>query len=143
MSLVDLTGLRILLVEDEVFIRRTVKMILRALGAPELREAGDGEAALHELHCGFRPHLILCDVQMEPMDGVSFLKHLRESRDRLLINVPVIMLTAAADKNTVTIVNDLGNCGYLIKPISPKSLSDRITFLFQGRPSRPIGVGVG
>ncbi len=131
MAILDISALRVLLVEDDAFVRRTIKTILNNMGRPELRDAGDGQEALTELATGFKPDFILCDVQMEPMDGISFIRHLRESKNQYFVKVPVIVLTAGSDTDTVFVVNSLGNCAYLLKPISPKALSDRIELLLQ------------
>lgn len=123
----DSCDIRILLVEDEKFIRTTIRRMLRSIGAPDIREAGDGTEALRVLGEGFIPDLIFCDVQMAPMDGAAFLKTVRASSDPLVAKTKVIMLTAAADVNVVRAFNGLGISSYLLKPVSQKQLADHIT----------------
>lgn len=122
----DLCDFRILLVEDEKFIRSTIRRMLRSIGAPDICEAGDGMEALRVLGEGFIPDLIFCDVQMAPMDGAAFLKTVRASSDPLVANIKVIILTAAADVNVVRAFTGLGISSYLLKPVSPKQLADHV-----------------
>jgi len=123
----DVFNARILLVEDETFIRHTIRRLLRSLGNPEIREAADGTEALAILRDGFDPEVIFCDVQMTPMDGYTFLKTVRGSSDLVLAATQVIVLTASADVNVVRRFSDLGIRSYLLKPVSRKQLADHMT----------------
>ena len=133
MKLPEFHGIQILLVEDEPFIRSTLKRMLRPLGNPEVREASDGSEGLSLLRFGYVPALILCDVQMQPMDGLTFMRAVRALPDRASAAIPAIMLTAASDQETVLAVSGLGHAGYLLKPVSPKLLADRMEAMFVRR----------
>jgi two-component system, chemotaxis family, chemotaxis protein CheY len=126
MTSTDTVPLRILLVEDETFIRHTIRRLLRSLGNPEIREAGDGTEALALLNDGFDPDIIFCDVQMAPMDGFTFLKKVRGFPDVVLAATQVIILTASADLNVVRRFSELGIRSYLLKPVSRKQLAEHI-----------------
>src|SRR5580658_28086 len=91
----------LLLIEDEKFIRHTIRQLLRSLGIANIKEAADGTEALAALRNGFQPDVIICDVQMAPMDGVTFLKAIRQEADPTLAAIPVIVLTVSADANVV------------------------------------------
>ena len=101
MTVLASNNIKILLVEDEPFVRATLKRILRGLGRPEVSEASDGESAFAILRSGYSPDLIICDVQMAPMAGLTFMRHLRGMSDQELAGTPAIMLTATADGQTV------------------------------------------
>ena len=118
--------IKILLVEDEPFMCATLKWMLRGLGRPDVSQAADGLAAFAILRSGYRPDLIMCDVQMEPMDGLTFMRHLRGMSELELAETPAIMLTATSDGQTVREALDLGNTDYLLKPVSPKLLAEHI-----------------
>jgi two-component system chemotaxis response regulator CheY len=136
--------IRVLLVEDEPFIRGTFTRILRSLGCTEVREAPDGTEALAVLSFGFRPDLVLCDVRMAPMDGLGFLAHLRKSPDPVLAKTPVIMLTGATDEASVRAARGLGVGGYLVKPVSPGALAERVKqVLCTAPPSRSMTDSLG
>jgi len=78
----SLAGVRVLLVDDEELIRRPMARFLTKRGA-EIREAGDGQAALERLQEGFEPHVILADLRMPRMDGAEFFERLQQERPAL------------------------------------------------------------
>jgi len=118
--------IRILLLEDEPFIRDTIKRLLRAFDNIEFREAGDGAEGLVLMGAGFCPDVVLCDVMMEPVDGMVFLETVCRSEDPVRAATPVIMLTAARDKHTVLISEAKGAFAYLAKPVSLTLLTERV-----------------
>ena len=126
MTPTDAFNLRILLVEDETFIRHTIRRLLRSIDSPEVREAADGTEALAILNDGFDPDIVICDVQMTPMDGFTFLKKVRSSQNTVLAATPVIVLTASADMNVVRQFSSLGIRSYLLKPVSRKQLAEHM-----------------
>jgi signal transduction histidine kinase len=75
----SLAGVRVLLVDDEELIRRPMARFLGKRGA-EIREAGDGQAALERLQEGFEPHVILADLRMPRMDGAELYERLQKER---------------------------------------------------------------
>ena len=117
---------RILLVDDDAFLRRTIRRMLREFGSPEVREASDGSEAIRELECEFNPGLIVCDIQMTPMDGMTFVSYLRGNPTLGCNKTPVLLLTATADAENVRLAKSLGYCGYLLKPVSQKALTERV-----------------
>ena len=123
----------ILLIEDNSFVCNTIRCIVRQLGAAEIRTASDGSAALALLAAGFEPSIVLCDVQMAPMDGLSFLQNLRASNNRVRAALPVLMLTAVSDEPTMVLASQLGISGYLLKPVSPSQIALRINAVLQRR----------
>jgi two-component system chemotaxis response regulator CheY len=121
---------RILVVDDEPFIRRTVKSILRVVGQFHMEEAGDGETALGMMS-SFRPDVVFCDVGMKPMSGFEFLEKMRLLEDRELRAKRVIMLTGDASEATVKTALRLKPDGYLVKPVSPKTLTALLGTMFK------------
>ena len=86
----DLEGLRILVVDDEPFMRMTIKAVLRAIGRVVVAEADDGDTALN-LVGEFKPNVVLCDITMPRMGGLQFVAHLRESPDPAARSTPVVI----------------------------------------------------
>jgi len=136
MTISDSSIIRILLLEDEAFIRETIKRMLNAFSNVEVREGVDGAEGLKLLEEGFSPDVVLCDVHMEPMDGLTFLRQLRTSRDPARIALHVIMLTAASDPETVRKAVALGIAGYVVKPVSPSRLAERLSAALLGGAGR-------
>lgn len=71
--------LRVLVVDDDAFVRRTMRRILGGLGVGQVDEAIDGHTALARLSDGEPPAVIVCDLRMPGMDGVVFLRHVAET----------------------------------------------------------------
>lgn len=121
----DYSTIKVLVAEDEFFIRTTIRNQLRQIGIRNIVEAGDGSQALQEL-MGGKPDLILCDIHMKPKNGFEFIVALRGMPDKALANLPVVFLTADAQKDSVMFAKEYQADGYLVKPVSTKALKDRI-----------------
>ena len=127
MTLSDFSGLRFLVLEDEPFIRTLLKQMLRSLGSREVRGAADGTEGLQLMEEGFFPDLVVCDFQMTPMDGLSFVRRVRAAGDPARARLPMIMLTASADAEIVRAAASLGIGSLLIKPVSKQLLAHRVS----------------
>ena len=120
----------VLVIDDHPFMREIVRNILRDIGFGKVATAIDGEAALHFLTGGdYNLDLIVCDIDMEPMNGLDFLAELRSHKSELLRLVPVIMLTSHAEPAKVLEAKHVGTDAYLLKPVSRASLEARVEFL--------------
>lgn len=108
----------ILTADDNQQIRMLVKAALRSLGH-ELLEAVDGEQAL-ELAIEHKPDLVLLDVTMPKLDGWEVLRFMRQRPETA--NVPVMMLTTAAQQWDLENGASLGCNDYLTKPFTPADL---------------------
>jgi CheY-like chemotaxis protein len=105
---------RILLVDDDIFIRRLLRITL-PVDEFEIAEASDGDIAL-ELIEAQRPELVLLDWQMPVAPGATVLARLQERHP----NLPVIVLTADATQRDRAM--ELGAVAFLTKPFSPLGL---------------------
>jgi two-component system, chemotaxis family, chemotaxis protein CheY len=129
-----LKGLRVLIVDDEPFMCSTIRQMLSAHGRPIVKEAASGQAAL-ELVPTFKPDLVICDHYMSPMNGLELLKALKSHAMLALRDAAVIMVTGNAEKDSVIEALRAGASGYLVKPISPKQLGERLAAVLKERPS--------
>ena len=112
-------GHRVLVVEDEPENRLFIGLMLRTEGYDVL-EADDGPAALALLAEEALPELILLDVMMPGLNGWQVFERLRE--DPRWARIPVVMLTALAQRSDVERAVQLGVDGYLTKPFEPADL---------------------
>lgn len=119
-----LHGKNVLLIEDDRQMRQLVRNLVFSLGANDVVEAGEGAEALAVLS-GFRPHLILCDLRMQPMSGLEFVKRLRADTTNPSRFAPVIMITAYADLDNVALARDAGATEFMAKPLSKAALEKR------------------
>lgn len=121
----------VLVIEDMTSVRKLIKNMLLQLGIRGIHEAADGKAGLDETvrTC---PTVVLCDVHMEPVDGLQYLKHLRGHPTRTIAMTPVIMLTSDGNKETVMMAKEHHANGYLVKPVSLNHLKSRIDAVLRG-----------
>jgi two-component system chemotaxis response regulator CheY len=126
---VDLAALKILVVDDQEFVRTIVKKMLTQIGVGSVVDAFDGNSALEVVE-NERPDLVVCDIQMRPMDGFGFVRMLRAlPHGRTL---PVILLTAHADSATVARAREFEVNAFLAKPVLPPALKDKIIKVMEG-----------
>lgn len=122
---------KILLVDDEVHIRKFVSLILKQLGDPVITEAGNGEDALVAYRAG-RPELVLLDVNMPRMDGMETLRKLKEIDPTCV----VIMLTSLANRESVERALELGAVNYIRKDTPKDEIAQALKEIFE-EPSAP------
>lgn len=131
---VDFSGLRFLVVDDNQHVRRIVRTLLHGFGVREVYEASDGAAGLDAVQ-NFLPDFIITDWVMPLFDGLEFVQMIRQPDSTLNPYVPIIMLTAHSERHRVLQARDAGVNDFLCKPISAKSLHQRISaILLNPRP---------
>ncbi|CAD5939605.1 Signaling protein YkoW [Planktothrix tepida] len=129
---------KILVIEDDVLLRRSLLKILHAEGF-QLLEADNGQVGLQLLHSQ-QPDLVLCDLIMPEMDGYGVLEYLRSNPDTL--SIPFICLTAQHERSNLRRVMELGADDYLTKPYSKSELLAAIQAQFnkQERVNLPLSL---
>ena len=103
-------GARVLVAEDEALIRLDLVELLTEEGYDVVGQAGDGEAAL-ELARELRPDLVVMDVKMPKVDGITAASAIAEERI-----APVVMLTAFSQRELVERAREAGAMAYVVKP---------------------------
>jgi CheY-like chemotaxis protein len=128
-----MAGERILIVDDQPANLKLVKVLLTSEGY-DIRTAADAEEALDVLD-GFRPRLILMDIQLPGLDGLALTRRLKSSPETR--EIAIIALTAYAMKGDEERAVAAGCDGYITKPIDTRSLPLRIaeTLAATGRAS--------
>ena len=117
--------LTVLVVDDCNNMQHLLRELLKAFGFRDLHAAKSGEEALTALR-SIHPDFIICDYNMEPMNGVEFIRTLRNDGGNLNRFVPIIMLTGHAEMANILAARDAGATEFLAKPVSPQSLYKRI-----------------
>jgi response regulator NasT len=108
--------LRVVVAEDEALIRMDLVEMLAELGYDVVAEAGDGETAVR-LAEELRPDLVMLDVKMPVLDGISAASRIAAARV-----APVVMLTAFSQRELVERARDAGAMAYLVKPFTQADL---------------------
>ncbi len=107
---------RVVVAEDETLIRLDLTETLAELGYEVVGEAGDGERAV-ALTEELRPDLVILDVKMPVLDGISAAQRIAVQRI-----APVVILTAFSQRELVERARDAGAMAYLVKPFSSAEL---------------------
>ena len=115
--------IRILYVEDEPDIREVTRLALEFSGRFDLRICDSGDQALRESPA-FKPDLILLDVMMPGMDGLTLMNRLRAESETVL--TPVVFMTAKVQWSEISRYLDLGTASVIPKPFDPRTLGDRV-----------------
>ena len=116
---VNNSELTVLVCDDERDISHAIELFLQSEGY-NVRCAGNGKEALQILEKE-EIHLVLLDIMMPVMDGVTTLSKIRETS-----NVPVIMLTAKSEDTDIILGLNLGADDYVTKPFNPVELMARV-----------------
>ena len=113
--------MKILLVDDSRTIRNIQKNVLKQLGYSDFIEAEDGVKGL-AVYAETPPDLMLVNWNMPNMDGITFIKKIRET-DK---TTPIIMCTTEAEKSRVLEAIKAGVNNYIVKPFTAESLGEKI-----------------
>ena len=122
--------IRVLLIEDESYTRHVIEGLLRQIGFTLISQAKDGGEGFKET-VRVRPQVVLCDVHMEPVDGLDYLSKLRGFANPAIAATPVVFLTADKQQETVVSAKQLKVDGYLVKPVSLQLLKQRLDALLK------------
>ena len=115
----------ILIVDDSYSLRQALSIALRGAGY-EVLEAEDGRQALTRLD-GKKINLIISDVNMPNMDGISFAKAAKALPNYRF--TPIVMLTTEADSTKVQEGKAAGVRAWIVKPFQPQVLLDAVAKL--------------
>ena len=120
-----------LIVDDSSVMRKIVERSLRQAGVDSLvvLEAGSGVEGLEVLKAR-RVDLILSDINMPAMDGLEFVRQLRQQR--LAEGVPVVMITTESSEEHVKQAIKAGAIGYIRKPFTADQVKQKVLSLLPG-----------
>jgi response regulator NasT len=110
---------RVVVAEDESLIRMDIVETLKDHGFEVVGEAGDGVRAV-ELATELKPDLIVMDIKMPNLDGLSAAEKITE------LKIPVVLLTAFSQQELVTRAAEVGAMAFLVKPFTPQDLMPAI-----------------
>src|SRR6476659_172595 len=127
-------GLVVLIADSNPYTRRLTRMMLTNLGIKSTYESPDGVAALEAIR-NVNPDIMIMDWEMPVLDGREVMRIVRSPGVFPKANLPIIMLTDLGLQSRVTAAIRLGVHEFLVKPISPKTLQQRLLgIIFKPRP---------
>jgi two-component system chemotaxis response regulator CheY len=121
-------SMKIMVVDDMSTMRRIVKNLLKQLGFANVEEAENGQEALTKLRAdkfGF----VVSDWNMPVMSGIELLKAIRA--DAGLKAIPVLMVTAEAQKENIIEAVQAGVNNYVVKPFTAEILQEKMAKIFK------------
>lgn len=118
---------KILVVDDFSTMRRIVKNILKQLGYENIDEAEDGNQALNKIKGGSYD-FIVTDWNMPNLDGLELCKAVRA--DAATKDIPILFVTAEAQKENVITAVQAGASNYIVKPFTAEILKGKIEKIF-------------
>jgi CheY-like chemotaxis protein len=131
--------LRVLVVEDNAFMRKMVRSLLTNIGVKKVYEAADGIAGLEQIRA-VAPDVIVLDWEMPLLNGPELVRIVRSPGVFPTPDIPIIMLTAYGDRNRIVEAIKLGVNEFLCKPVSAKMLTDRLISIF-AKPRANVQLG--
>ena len=131
--------LGILIVDESQYMRKLTRAMLMNIGAKTIFEAGDGVAALDVIRTA-NPDVAILDWDLPLLSGAQVVRIVRSPGVFPKPHLPIIMLTAAANRANVAEAMQLGVHEFLLKPTSPKALRDRLlSIILRPRPMVQLG----
>jgi two-component system chemotaxis response regulator CheY len=110
---------KVLVVDNEHYMRKVVRTLLMSVGVRTIYEAPDQPAGL-ELIRSMAPDVVILDWEMPGLDGASFVRMVP------FPDIPIIMLTGHGERRRVIDALQIGVNEFLLKPVSSKALQDRL-----------------
>lgn len=121
------SNMKILVVDDMSTMRRIVKNILKQVGFSNMEEAENGQEALQKLRT--EPYgFVVSDWNMPIMPGIELLRAIRA--DEKLKHIPVLMVTAEAQKENLIEAIQAGVSNYIVKPFTAETMQEKISKIF-------------
>ena len=125
----DISKLVILVLERHLLIRRLMTDVFREFGVPTISSTQEPDAAF-DLFENIPPDIIFCDWT-PGLDGLSFVRQVRQSENSPNPFVPIVLLTAHTELHHVCEARDAGMTEFLAKPISAKLVYDRLRMIIE------------
>jgi two-component system chemotaxis response regulator CheY len=123
-------SMNVLVVDDFLTMRRILKNILKQVGFSNMHEAEDGAQALEIIKSGNpKVDLVIADWNMPKMTGIELLKAIRA--DAATKSMPVIMVTAEAQKSRVLEAVQAGVSNYIVKPFTAETVKAKLDQVFK------------
>ncbi|MCA2017694.1 response regulator [Vibrio tritonius] len=119
----------VFIIDDSTTVLMSVESILTRLGF-NVEKARDGEEALSKLNSGLRPNLIITDINMPRMDGITFIGNARTLGACRF--TPILVLTTEQEQQKRNEARAKGATGYLVKPVAAEQLKAVINQVLPG-----------
>ena len=120
-----LDTLAVMIADGNAYTRRLTRQMLYTIGIKAIHETGDGVATVNSIST-FRPDILILDWEMPGLEGAEVMRIVRTPGVFPTSGLPTIMLTYLGLESRVTTAIEVGVHEFLIRPISPKMLQQRL-----------------
>ncbi len=134
-----LAATKVLVVDDEHYMRKVVRALLMSVGIRTVYEAPNGPAGLDMIRNN-QPDVVIVDWQMPGLDGAGFVRMVRSPDTFPYPDIPIIMLTGHGERSRVVEAIQIGVNEFLLKPVSSKALYNRLVTVLT-KPRRIVKSG--
>ena len=124
---IDFSTLRIMVVDDQLLVRSLISQLLRSLGfrPDSISQGTDGNNALRILELR-QFDIILCDIQMDPINGIDLLKAVRSARTPNRPEIPFVFLSGHPERPTIMMAAQFHADGFIVKPPKPSDIEKNL-----------------
>ena len=130
----SLRGISFLIADSNSYFSSLLFSMLKGFGADKIVQARDWGSAVEALN-STKLDVLLCDVMLPPGGGVRFVRGLRTDATAPFRKIPILFMTTDSRVTAIKAARDAGANMIIVKPISPKSLYERLTWVaFDTRP---------
>lgn len=119
-------AIKVLVVDDEHYMRKVVRTLLMSIGVRTIYEAVDAVSGLDVIRT-MSPDVVIVDWEMPGLDGRGFVRVVRSPETFPYPDIPIIMLTGHSERSRVIEAMQSGVHEFLLKPVSSKALADRLS----------------
>ena len=131
---VNLRDLVILVADPNAYARRITNGILRGFGANKVLEV-EQTLSLFQVLSGQKIDILLCDTRLPPHGGLMLTRTIRRNANNENRTIPILLMSSDTGESTIKNARDAGANIVVAKPMSPKSLYDRLAWIaFNPRP---------
>lgn len=123
----------ILIVDDQEKLLRLVILLMNRLGFPDVEGVTDGLEALDRMRQR-KYALVIADLDMEPMDGLSLLREIRA--DDSLVNTPFILTEASFEFEDINLAHQAGADAFILKPFDMSVLKSKLKQVINRKPRK-------
>ena len=131
--------IRILIADDDMIVRKLLARILKSEPNYEIRHAEDGQEVWEALQAGYKPDLVLLDIDMPRMTGLELLEKMRS--DEAFMRIPIMMVTSRNDGESKATAAAWQVYAYMVKPFNPQRVLGLVkeALTSAGKVFEPIG----
>jgi len=122
---------KILIIDDDKFLLDMYSLKF-SKGGYEVNTSFNGSEALAKIKDGYSPYIILCDIIMPVMDGLTFLKELRA--EKLIPNATIVVLSNQGQNEDIELAKTFNIDGYIVKALTiPSEVLEQVAIIYKGK----------